>query len=102
MADINSIEDFIKGKIKDKHPLGKVIIIDLIGEGSLRLDASVSPVTVERDSENKKADLTMALTADHFDAMMNNQVQFQSLMMTGRAKLKGNPMIAMFMRMLLF
>jgi putative sterol carrier protein len=101
MADINSLEALLIERTTGKKPIGKVIAFEVYDEGVIILDARVEPVSVSRKDSDEGADATIAMKADDLDGLLNERVSGQSLLMTGRAKFKGNPTTVMKMRDLL-
>jgi putative sterol carrier protein len=99
MNDINSLETLLTQRITGKKPIGKTIAFDIKGEGILRIDGASEPVTLARS--DAAADATITISADDLQGLLDGTVNGQSLMMTGRAKMKGNPMVAMKLRDLL-
>lgn len=100
MANIDTIEAEMNKRIQGKAAIGKTISFMLKDEGTLRIDGREAPVTLSRSDE--PSDATMVISADDLEGLLNGTINAQSLMMTGRAKLEGNPMIAMKLRELLF
>lgn len=99
MANIDTIEAEMQKRLEGRAPVGKTISFKLKGEGTLRIDATAAPVTLSRSDEASDAALT--ISADDMAGLLDGSVNGQSLMMTGRAKMEGNPMIAMKLRDLL-
>lgn len=99
MADINSLEAELKKRTSGRAPVGKIIAFDLNGQGILVIDGKSDPVTVTQG--DSPADATITISPDDLEGLLNGSVNGQSLMMTGRAKMKGNPMVAMKLRDLL-
>jgi putative sterol carrier protein len=99
MNDINSLEALLTQRITGKKPIGKTIAFDIKDEGILRIDGASDPVTLARS--DAAADATITISADDLMGLLDGSVNGQSLMMTGRAKMKGNPMVAMKLRDLL-
>lgn len=99
MANIDSIEAEMIKRLEGRKAVGKTISFDLKGEGILRIDARAEPVTLSRSDE--KSDATLTISAEDMAGLLDGSINGQSLMMTGRAKMSGNPMIAMKLRDLL-
>lgn len=99
MIDINSLEAELIKRVTGKKPIGKVIAFAIKEEGTLRIDGKSDPVTVTRSDE--EADATITIGAADMMGLLDGSVNGQSLMMTGRAKMKGNPMVAMKLKDLL-
>ncbi len=100
MPDINSIEADLKARVVGRKAIGKVIAFDVKDEGTLYIDAREGEVQVLRE-ELVKPDVTMAMSAADLSGLLDGSVNGQSLMMTGRAKMSGNPAVLMKMRDLL-
>jgi putative sterol carrier protein len=101
MADINSLEQLLIQRTNGKKPIGKTIAFDVKNEGVILLDARTEPVSISRADSDEGADATIAMVADDLDGLLNERVSGQTLLMTGRAKFKGNPTTVMKMRDLL-
>jgi putative sterol carrier protein len=99
MADINSIEADMKKRIEGKKAIGKVITFNIKDEGKLYLDARADPISITR--EEMKGDVELGLSAADLAGLLDGSVNGQSLMMTGRAKMTGNPAVVMKLRDLL-
>ena len=99
MADIDTLEAELTKRITGKKPIGKTIAFAIKEQGTLRIDGVSDPVSVARSEDD--ADATITISADDLEGLLNGTVNGQSLMMTGRAKMKGNPMVAMKLRELL-
>ncbi len=98
--NIDTVEASFKEKVAGKKAIGKVIAFDIKDEGVLYIDAREEPVTVSREGE--KGDVTLTISADDVAGLLDGSVNGQSLMMTGRAKMAGNPAVLMKMRDLFF
>lgn len=99
MADINSLEQLLNERVAGKKAVGKTIAFRIKEEGTLRLNAVQDPVTVDRSEE--KADATLTISADDLQGLLDQTINGQTLMMTGRAKMEGNPTVVMKLRDLL-
>jgi putative sterol carrier protein len=99
MANIDSIEEEMRKRLEGRAPVGKTISFKLKDEGTLRIDARAEPVTLSRSDE--ASDAALIISADDMAGLLDGSINGQSLMMTGRAKMEGNPMIAMKLRDLL-
>jgi putative sterol carrier protein len=93
MADINEIEAALRARMEGRKPIGKTIKFDLKGDGFLFIDGVSNPPTIAQ--EDGKADATITISIDDLVGLVDGSLQGQSLMMTGRAKMSGNPMVAM-------
>lgn len=93
MADINEIEAALRARMEGRKPIGKTIKFDLKGYGFLFIDGVSNPPTIAQ--EDGKADATITISIDDLVGLVDGSLQGQSLMMTGRAKMSGNPMVAM-------
>jgi putative sterol carrier protein len=99
MSDINSLEAVLIGRVAGKKPIGKTIAFAIKDQGTLWIDGNSDPVTITRS--DAPADATITISADDLQGLIDGTVNGQSLMMTGRAKMQGNPMVAMKLRDLL-
>jgi putative sterol carrier protein len=99
MTDINTLEEELGRRVLGKKPTGKTISFKLNEEGTLRLDARTDPVKIERSEE--PSDATITISPDDLQGLLDGSVNGQSLMMTGRAKMAGNPTVMMKLRDLL-
>jgi putative sterol carrier protein len=99
MADIDTLEAELLKRVAGKKPIGKTIAFAIKEEGTLRIDGTSDPVTIARSDED--ADATITISAADMMGLLDGSVNGQSLMMTGRAKMKGNPMVAMKLKDLL-
>lgn len=99
MADINSLEAMLTERVAGKKAIGKTIAFRITDEGTLRINGKVAPVTIERTEE--KADATLTISADDLQGLLDQTINGQTLMMTGRAKMEGNPTVVMKLRDLL-
>ncbi len=93
MTDIESIEAEIARRLVGRKPIGKTIAFDLKDNGFLMIDGASTPPTVSQI--RGQADATITISADDLRGLLDGSVNGQSLMMTGRAKMKGNPMVVM-------
>lgn len=99
MADINSLETLLNERVSGKKAIGKTIAFRIKEEGTLRINAKEEPVMIERTDE--KADATLTISADDLQGLLDQTINGQTLMMTGRAKMEGNPTVVMKLRDLL-
>ncbi len=99
MADINSLETLLAERVSGKKPIGKTIAFRIKDEGTLRINGKEEPVVIERTEE--KADATLTISADDLQGLLDQTINGQTLMMTGRAKMEGNPTVVMKLRDLL-
>jgi putative sterol carrier protein len=99
MNNIDTLEAELIKRVTGKKSIGKVIAFAIKEEGTLRIDATSEPVTISRSDAD--ADATITIGADDMMGLLDGSVNGQSLMMTGRAKMKGNPMVAMKLKDLL-
>jgi putative sterol carrier protein len=93
MANVESIEAEIARRLSGKKPIGKTIAFDLTNDGFLLIDGVSAPPTVSQ--VRGQADATITISAADLQGLLDGTVNGQSLMMTGRAKMKGNPMVVM-------
>lgn len=99
MADINSLEALLIERVSGKKAIGKTISFRVKEEGTLRINAKQDPVTIERTEE--KSDVTLTINADDLQGLLDQTINGQTLMMTGRAQMEGNPSVVMKLRDLL-
>jgi putative sterol carrier protein len=99
MTDIAWLEGELKRRVEGKAPIGKTITFAIKEQGKLRIDGAANPVTIARS--DAASDATITISADDLKGLLDGSVNGQSLMMTGRAKMDGNPMVAMKLRDLL-
>jgi putative sterol carrier protein len=100
MADINSLEELLIQRTSGKKPIGKTIAFEVVNEGVIILNAKDN-VSISRADSDEGADATISMVADDLDGLLHERVSGQTLLMTGRAKFKGNPTTVMKMRDLL-
>ena len=93
MTDIESIEADIARRLVGRKPIGKTIAFDLKDKGFLLIDGVSTPPSVSQ--VRGPADATITISADDLKGLLDGTINGQSLMMTGRAKMKGNPMVVM-------
>jgi putative sterol carrier protein len=93
MADIGQIEATLRTRMEGRKPIGKKIKFDLKGDGYLLVDGIANPPTIAQ--EDGPADATITISLSDLAGLVEGSLQGQSLMMTGRAKMSGNPMVAM-------
>ncbi|MEQ1608955.1 MAG: SCP2 sterol-binding domain-containing protein [Hyphomonadaceae bacterium] len=93
MTDIESIEADIARRLVGRKPIGKTIAFDLQDKGFLLIDGVSTPPSVSQ--VRGQADATITISADDLKGLLDGTINGQSLMMTGRAKMKGNPMVVM-------
>lgn len=93
MTDIESIEADIARRLVGRKPIGKTIAFDLQDKGFLLIDGVSTHPSVSQ--VRGQADATITISADDLKGLLDGTINGQSLMMTGRAKMKGNPMVVM-------
>ncbi len=72
---------------------GAKVNFNFKGEGIIHLDDTVSPAIVT----NEEADTpcTIVITLDHFDKMLNGDMNPMMAFMTGKMKIEGDKAVAM-------
>jgi putative sterol carrier protein len=93
MSDLENNLSLLQQRAVGKKPFGKVVTFDLGAEGVITLDARGETIAVNQDPI--PGDVTIGLSAADLNGLLTGRLNAQSLMMTGRAKLKGNTMVAM-------
>jgi putative sterol carrier protein len=96
MNNITSLEAELGSRVAGKKSNGKTITLDLIGEGKLRIDGTTTPISVRQDET--PSDATVTITADDFKALMDGTKKPEGLLLTGKAKMAGNPLAVMKLR----
>ncbi len=93
MNTIDTLEVELNKRVAGKNAMGNVISFVIKEEGTLCIDATSDPITISRNDAD--ADATITISADDMMGLLDGSLNGQSLIMTGRASLKGNPMVAM-------
>ncbi len=93
MTDVEAIEAEIARRLVGRKPIGKTVAFDMKDSGFLLIDGVSTPPTVSQ--VRGQADATITISADDLKGLLDGSINGQSLMMTGRAKMKGNPMVVM-------
>jgi putative sterol carrier protein len=99
MTSITTLEADLQRRAGGKKPNGKTITFDLKGEGKLRIDGKADPITVTRD--DAPSDATITISVDDLQGLIEGRLSPEPLMLTGRAKMAGNPLAVMKLRDLL-
>jgi len=93
-----SLED-ITATIRDKanamEANGKKVKIDLQGEGTIFIDASTTPPTVNNDDHD--ADVTLIISEENFEGLMDGSLNPQMAFMMGKLKIDGDMGLALKM-----
>lgn len=93
MSDVDIIEAEIARRLVGRMAIGKTIAFDLKDNGFLLIDGVSTPPAVSQI--RGEADATITISTDDLKGLLDGSINGQSLMMTGRAKMKGNPMVVM-------
>jgi putative sterol carrier protein len=101
MADIDSIIADMQAKVEGKKAIGKIIAFNVKDQGVIMVHAVEEPVRIEKVAEGT-GDVTITISGADLAGLLDGSVNGQSLMMTGRAKMSGNPAVVMKMRDLFF
>ena len=62
-------------------------------EGTIHLDDTITPPLISH--ENKEASCTIIMSLDHFDRLLNGDLNPMMAFMTGKMKIEGDKSIAM-------
>jgi putative sterol carrier protein len=96
MADQISLTEDLKQRVIGRAAIGHLIAFDLKEDGFIHIDATKEPVEVSND--RKDADVAIIIGPNDLAGLLDGSVNGQSLMMTGRAKMQGNPSVLMRLR----
>jgi len=85
--------DLIREKISEVTDLNKKVKFDLIEDGIIHVDATMSPPTVSNDDND--ADVTLILSMDNFEALVDGSLNPQMAFMMGKLKIEGDMGLAL-------
>lgn len=92
-ADIVSLTEKIQSAASGKNGFGKVIILDLNGEGVIRIDGSGETTKVSNEAGD--GDATIRLSSDTLSRLMNGSMSATKAVMMGRVSLRGDASLAL-------
>ena len=82
----------VKEKLAGAEGFGKVVKVDFEGEGVIVIDATATPPTVSND--DRDADMTLIVSEENFEGLMDGSLNPQMAMMTGKIKIQGDMSVA--------
>lgn len=92
MSNLPNIIDQFASRSAGKRPFGKVIVFDMKGQ-TVRIDATGDTIAVSEGGE--PSDVTIHISEADLLGVLDGSLNAQSLVMTGRIRMKGNAMVAM-------
>lgn len=83
----------IAEKSSEVSDLNKKVKFDLSDEGVIHIDATTSPATITNDDLD--ADVTLILSSEDFEEMLEGSLNPQMAFMTGKLKIEGDMSLAL-------
>ena len=91
-----SLEDItteIRTKAQSMEANGKKVKIDLMGDGTIFIDATTTPPTVSNIDD--EADVTLNISEENFESLMDGSLNPQMAFMMGKLKIDGDMSLAL-------